>query len=428
MKIITLTEKEFNNYAYAHSYGTYYQSSYYGELMQKHGFQIHYIGFADDSGEIHAASLILYRNLFKIYKYAYAPRGFLIDYNDRDLLKLFTIKLKRLLRKQGFIFIKIDPFIIHEERYKDGNLKSEYNTHIINSLKRIGYIHQGYNKHFETLQPRCNAIVDLNKSLENLFFSFDQSIQNNIQIAMKNGISIYKGNREDIENLYDTSKDKYNNKLDFYFDCFDIFNPHDMIDIFYAKLDPSILLAKSQEMYDKESERNLNLVDRIQKNNENREDLINRKMESDELLALYKKNVIDATQLFNNEPDGLIIASTLVIKYNKTVYFILNGQDQRYKKFNASYLLKWLVMVEYKKQGYQYANLNGIHGDYEKKNKYDGLNELKLGFSNIATELIGEFDIPLKPVIYYLFKKSRLMIKFLLRTTRTMGTNKKVDI
>lgn len=419
MKIVTLTTKEFDKYAYDHPYGSYYQSSYYGELMEKHGFKVHYIGFVDENNEIYAASLILYRDLFKIYKYAYAPRGFLIDYNDHDLVKLFTIRLRKLLRKQGFIFIKIDPFIIHQIKDKSGNLKSEQNTNIINSLRSVGYIHQGYNKHFESLLPRCNAIVDLSKSVESLFFSFDNFTQSNIQIALKNGISIYKGTKEDIEKLYNTAKDKNNNKLDFYYDFYDLFNQNNMIDVYYAKLNTMILLEKSKEMYDKESERNINLVERIQKDdNENREDLINRKIESDELLAMYKRHVIDATELFTEEPDGVIVASTLILNYNKTIYFILEGYDQNYKRFHPNHLLKWLVMIEYKKLNYQYANLSGIHADYDKKNKYDGINEYKLGFSNTATELIGEFDLPLKLVIHYLFKKSRLIIKFLLRTSR----------
>ena len=38
---------------------------------------------------------------------AFEPRGYLIDYNDFDLLKEFTLKLKDYVKAKNGIFIKI---------------------------------------------------------------------------------------------------------------------------------------------------------------------------------------------------------------------------------------------------------------------------------------------------------------------------------
>ena len=35
----------------------------------------------------------------------YSPRGFLIDYNNFDLLKEFTIELKKFVKENGGIFV-----------------------------------------------------------------------------------------------------------------------------------------------------------------------------------------------------------------------------------------------------------------------------------------------------------------------------------
>ena len=48
--------------------------------------------------------------------------------------------------------------------------------------------------------------------------------------------------------------------------------------------------------------------------------------------------------------------------------------------------------------------MNAVVGEFEKKNQYSGLNEMKLGFNTIVTEYIGEFDLILNNFTYNLFK------------------------
>ena len=52
----------------------------------------------------------------------------------------------------------------------------------------------------------------------------------------------------------------------------------------------------------------------------------------------------------------------------------------------------------------KYLNLNAIVGEFERKNKFSGLNEMKLGFNSTVTEYIGEFDIILNNFSYNLYK------------------------
>ncbi|MEG0995021.1 MAG: peptidoglycan bridge formation glycyltransferase FemA/FemB family protein, partial [Bacilli bacterium] len=92
MKLITLSEKEFNDFSKNHELTSFYQTSMYGNSC-KNDFSTHYIGIVDDNKLI-GASLILYKKIFMNFKYAYAPRGILIDYTNKALLKDFTIKFK----------------------------------------------------------------------------------------------------------------------------------------------------------------------------------------------------------------------------------------------------------------------------------------------------------------------------------------------
>ena len=387
--------------------------------MQRHGFKAHYVGLVDGNQTIIAA-LILYRHIIRGLKYAYTPRGFIIDYNDTALLKLFTMKLKRLLWKQGFVFIKIDPFIVYQKLSPTGEVIDAPNTTIINALKKLGYVHCGLNKYFEALKPRTNAILTWYKTPEELFKTLSKKTQANIRKAISKGITIHKGDRNEIEILYNMIKNKVpRRKLNYYFDYYDIYKEKNMIDIYYAKLNPAILLQNARDLYDNESAHNNALVEAIQKNND--DNLIDKKIKSDELLNIYKKNVLEATQLFNQYPEGLIIATSLVINYNQSVYFLLDGYNPKFKKLNASHLLKWLIIAEYIEKGYHHINLNGISCNLEPKSKYDGLNQFKLRFGSTATELIGEFDLPLNGLIYFFFNKIKILNKMLLKTIKKVN-------
>ena len=62
------------------------------------------------------------------------------------------------------------------------------------------------------------------------------------------------------------------------------------------------------------------------------------------------------------------------------------------------------MVDDYNKQHLKYLNINAIVGEFEKENKFSGLNEMKLGYNAIITEYIGEFDIILNNFSYSLYK------------------------
>ncbi len=171
MKIITLDEISFDKFANAHKYRNYYQSSAYGKSIKNNGYDIHYIGIEDDLGNLLGASLLLYKEVMMNYKIAYAPRGFLFDYTNINNLKEFTTRLKKLLSKQGFISITIDPYIPVNIRNKDGkiiNINNEANISLEN-LKASGYNYLGPNLFFESEKPRFEAIITLNQNIKDIY-------------------------------------------------------------------------------------------------------------------------------------------------------------------------------------------------------------------------------------------------------------------
>ena len=406
MKIITLDEKAFDKFASTHKYRNYYQTSAYGRTKKSNGSNIHYIGIIDDYNNILGASLLLYKEVFMNYKIAYAPRGFLIDYTNVNNLTEFTNRLKKLLGKQGYMLIKIDPFIpinIRNNKGKIININNESNI-ILANLKAAGYEYLGANLFFENQKPRFEAIVTLNHDIKEIYQSFDKKVRQKIKKAIRNGIEIYKGNIEEINLFYELIKKKYNKPINYYTDLYNNFTNN--IDLYFAKLNTETFVVTSRMQYEKEIETNNELAIKIQTttNNNSKKKLINEKMESDKLVNTYKKNLVWATKLLKENPQGLIVGTALNLCYDNVCYLIIEGFNQDFKSLNPNYLIKWKMINDYKNRNFKYIDFNAVSGEFTKITKYTGLNEMKLGFNSLVTEYIGEFDLVISPLPYNLYK------------------------
>ena len=406
MKIITLDEITFDKFANSHKYRNYYQTSAYGRTIKNHGYDIHYIGIVDDLGNLLGASLLLYKEVLMNYKIAYAPRGFLFDYTNINNLKEFTTRLKKLLSKQGFISVTIDPYLPVNVRDKTGkimNINNEANI-VLENLKATGYNYLGPNLFFESKKPRFEAIIMLNNDIKYIYQNFEKRVRHKIKKAIRSGVEIYKGSKEEFEIFYELIKKKYNKPLNYYIDFYNNFENN--IDLYFAKLNTETFVITSRLQYEKEIEMNNDLANKIQNttNTNTKKKLINEKMESDKLVNTYKKNLIWATNLLKENPDGLIIGTVLNLCYDNVCYLIIEGFNQSFKTLNPNYLIKWKMINDYKNKNFKYINLNAVSGEFTKITKYSGLNEMKLGFNSLITEYIGEFELIISPLPYNLYK------------------------
>lgn len=409
MKIVSLTKEQFDRYASKHFYNNYFQTSMYGELMSKYEFSSNYIGFIDENKKLVAASLILYKEIFMNYKYAYAPRGFLIDYSSKELLKDFIDQFKKLLYKQNFIFLKIDPQIFLTERDREGNIiaHNPKANQIVKNLEELGFKYRGQTKYFETVKPRWEAIVKLQDNIETIYTNLSKNVRNKINKAIRSGIEIYRNQSGDVEGVFNFIKKKHARPLEYYKDFYEIYNKQNMFEIYYARLNTEKYVINSKNSYENELEINDDLAAQIQNPASKGKDirkLINKKMESDKLLNNYKNSLVEATNLLKQYPEGFNIGGAFVIKYGNTAYLLIEGFDERFRDLNCNYLLKWVLIQNSKEEEYKLVNLNGVIGEFkEDKGKYAGLNEMKLGFNSTVAEYIGEFDFVINPLIYNMY-------------------------
>ena len=410
MQIKELNLKEFENFVDNHPLGSHYQTLNYALLMAENGYDYELIGYVDEYGRIYAASLILIKRIDFLFKYGYAPKGFLIDYFNKKLLKEFTDDLIHYYRKRHFAFIKLNPEIaLCELNPKTGDREYNCNVEIKDNLLDLGYVKLKDNLYFESMIPRYNGIVNLKDfNLKKL----EKNTRNKIKRAENKGLNIEIADRSGIDILYDFVKRKRNKDAFYYKDYYNVFSKGSNIDLFLVSLDTNTYLLNSKVSYENELEKNSDINTKLINSQTEKE--LNIKMNSDRKLLSYKNDVLEATRK-NNENSKIYIAGALVVKYKNRINIVMSGFDTKYKRFNPNYFLHYKILDFYKKY-YDFADLNGMTGDFSKDNPYLGLNEFKLGFKPKVYEFIGEFDLIVNQTAYHSMLKSGKLAKIFNKT------------
>lgn len=399
-----LTNEEFGNLCTTYQEQSIYQSVEYAHVMNKEKFDSMYIGLIDND-HIIAGSLLLIEKIGH-FKYAYAPKGFLLDYLNHNLVNTFTQELKKFLGKKNIVAVKLCPMIIKNTYDFKHNviIKNEYFDYAFKNLQQLGYYHYGFNEFFESLKPRYEATLDIGQPEYLIFKSLTKHLRTKIRSAENTGIKIYKGNKEDLKYLYLHTKKKYIRNLKYYENCYDEFSRSNSIEFFYAKLDTKKHLEICQEKYLKQEEiclqNNEQLLSKSSK-------FINKKIEDDKKLDYYKKEMIKATKLLKNHPEGIILASAMIVIQKEQVYLFMDGYNPTYKSFNAKHLLLWKLCERYSKKGYKTFNLGGIAGVNAKENPYKGLNDFKLNFNAKIIEYLGDLEIITNNALYFMYQNTK---------------------
>lgn len=400
MIIKELTIDEFNNFSKNHPLSSFYQTHEYAMVMAEQGYNFDLIGYLDGE-EIIAGGLILYKKLSGV-NYGYCPRGFLIDYNNINLLESFTKKLRDYYYEKEFAFIKINPNVQIGKINKENVLIRNENYKIKDSLHSLGYYKLKDNLYFESMLPRYSPIIDLKHYNSSLLY---KNTRNKIKKSIRKGLIFKKTDISHISYL-----DLLVHSKNFYYnDLYNTFSKNDNAELFIVYIDKNKFLENSQNSYIVESENNHLLNDKMVKVSHTKN--INKKMNSDEALLAYKKDVNDAINLSKHK-ENILVAAALVIKNNNTVNIVTSGYDKNYKRFAPNYFLHYNIIKYYQKK-VDFININGVCGDLSETSPYKGLNDFKLGFSPQLFENIGEFDLIISDSAYkYLLKNKSIQKEF----------------
>jgi len=407
MIIREISEEEYSKFISTYPFSSIYQTVEYASVMKKQGYNYLFLG-GFDGDNIVAASLLLIERI-KGYSYAYAPRGFLMDYNNKELVINFTKEVKKFLNKKDLVAVKLCPIIVKNIISPEGNVvgtNPKYEE-AFNNLKEAGYYHFGYNTGFEAYKPRFESMLDISGDYRTLFKNIKKEYKTKIRTAEKQGIRIYRANSSELNLLYEETKNKYSRDIKYFEDSYKYFNEHDKMDFYYAKIDTKTYLQLVKKMYEKQENLVTEVNNSVINNKNNSNKMISRKIDSDRQLAIYKKRLIEATNLLKDNPNGLVLSSVLIAKNRSEIFLYMDGFDARYKNFSAKHLIIWKIIEKYSKLGYKRFNFGGITDPRIDNPNFNGLVQFKTNFNCSTVEYMGDLELVVNGLKYTMYRQTK---------------------
>ena len=139
--------------------------------------------------------------------------------------------------------------------------------------------------------------------------------------------------------------------------------------------------------------------DNVGKKLKNQELLLNQAMQK------YKEELKSAKEL----KDKTDIAAMLTISKYKEVVSYVSGMDNHYRKFNPKYVMYPAMIKDAINENLKTINFLGVKNIFDKDDSDYGVYDVKRGFGGNTLEYVGEFDLPIKKVLYRIYKlKNRL--------------------
>ena len=421
MDIKEIKPEVFSEYAKNHILKNFFQTKEYGDLMKHSDFSVMYVG-AYHKGLIVGASLILYKSIGPNMKYGYAPRGFLVDFYDEALLKMFTKKIKEYFLMKGFAFIKINPEVTYsvvnfDDKSKLVNSKSK---DLVLRLKELGYDKLRDNLYFESLLPKYTPVINL----PNYDFSvLDEKLINNMKDAEISGISMSIGNEEDIEKFYSFVNDKESKTSTYYKFFYKEFKKNDMVDLLMVNLNYETYVKYLQKQYIVEQETN-DALNRQFEMTPNDAALYAKKTRSDDIMNRISADMALANQRMQENNPKEVLGAAFVVKYEGRVTIIISGYNKDFQGIDVKSYIFYKIIEEYKKAGYLYLDLYGITADFTDSNPYKALNDFNLKFKPTVYEYIGEFDLIVNKTFHQLlWSTNQIQKEFYKTAIKRTGAN-----
>lgn len=408
MNFIENIEKEkYEKFVKNHPKSHFLQSYAWGEFAKEEkNLTPHYVGLENDKHQLVAATLLLEKHLPLGYCYLYAPRGYVIDFKDFELLKTFTEEIKKYAKKRKAIFVKIDPDIIYHEEDCNQEIIIDKDDQAYQSLKKLGYRHLGFTKNFETMQPRYTFRIDFTKPWEEVEKNFSKTTKQRIKKAEDLLVDVEIGTEKDIQTFYqlmiltETRKDFVTHNEKYYQSLYKIWNQDNECNLFLGSVDLDKIIKKQTELKQeilkeltKYEHENLSKSEKSKKNElEKRKD----KLETD---------IIKYQQAQKEYGTNITLSAHFIIEYGDKAWVLYAGNHNILTDTYTNYkTYEQHIKYYYDKKIKTYDQFGTI-GDLRKENPLLGLHEFKKKFGGNYIEFTGEFDLVLNKPMYFIFTK-----------------------
>ena len=401
MQFLEITEEEYREYWENHPLKAFLSAPEIGELRKSNGWDVYFVGVKKKSDVAAAAMIVSHKRHFGKYEF-YAPRGVLVDYEDKELLNYFLKEIKKFVKEHhGYIF-RMDPYVIYKERDIDGNIVEggEDHSNVVSFLEEFGFKKVSIPE-MEQVGWMFSLPLE-GKSREQILKEMKPNTRNTIRKTEKIGITVKELGYDELDHFQNIMVETGERKnfsirsVDYYQKMYELFHDKGEVKYYVTELD----LVKYKEKLEEDKKiatQKLDSLSDAKYNDGQRKNLENE-------IVSYEKRIKEAEDIRKEKnTDVITLSGSMFMIIQPEIIYLSSGNYEEFMKFNSQYLLQWMMIQYGIEHGFKKHNFYGIPANINEHPKDYGIYEFKRGFNGIVEELIGEFELPIT-WHYYLIK------------------------
>ncbi len=393
MKFQEITEKEYQKFWDNHPLKTFLSAPEISKLREKSGWITYFVGVKENKKIIAATMLLAHKRHFGKYEF-YSPRGYLMDFKNKELLTFFTSELKQYIKdKKGYV-LRIDPYVIYKQRDIDGNIVEggEDNSDVVENLLKLGY-----RKIAEENMEQVGWMFSLDlegKTIDQIYKEMKPNTRNTIRKAEKFGITVNEIAYDELDKFQSIMEETgarkgfHVRKLLYFQEMYKLFHDKNEIKYFITELDLKAYIERLTKEKKEKEEKLSSLSDA--KYNEGQKKNLNNEITS------IEKRITESNKIRKDTgKDVITLSGSMFMLIQPEVIYLSSGNYEEYMNFNSQYLIQWELIKYGIENGFKKHNFYGIPAHINEHPKDYGIYEFKRGFNGYVEELIGEFALPI---------------------------------
>ena len=293
-------------------------------------------------------------------KILYIPKGPFMDWSDELLRKRVLDDLQSFAKKQGAIFLKIDPDVVLGTGISgsDGSIEDSMGQVVAAELKRRDWLFSS-----DQIQFRNTVMIDLSVSEEEMLARMKQKTRYNIRLAGRKGVTVRIGVKEDLSMLY---------KMYAETSVRDGFVIRD--EGYYQTVWQSFMAAESPTC--------------------------------EPLIA---------------EVDGEAVAAIFIFYFAGRAYYLYGMSREIHREKMPNYLLQWEAVRRAKARGCRFYDLWGAPDEFNENDSMWGVFRFKEGLGGEVVRTLGAWDYTPRPFWYKMYSE---VIPRILDVMRSRGKSR----
>ena len=398
MTLTTISKEEFTSFANTVSHRSFIQSAEMADLLEKRGNTVQFIAWKQEN-QVQVAA-ILYSLPMTGGLHMEINSGPL--YQEEAMLEPFYAALKNYAKENGAIELVIKPYDTYQTFDSDGNPTSEEQTHFMDTLKNLGYQHDGLTTGYPGGEGDWHYVKDMEGITEkNLLKSFSKKGKPLVKKAKSFGIELKRLNRDELQLFKDITsstsdrRDYQDKTLDYYQTFYDSFG--DKADFMIATLNFHHYYTNLEKDQGKLAQK----IEKLQKDlevNPNSEKKQNQLREFSSQFDTFEVRKKDAKEYIEKYGDQDVnLASSLFVYMPQESTYLFSGSYTEFNKFYAPAVLQEYMMLETIKRGITRYNFLGIQGIFDGS---DGVLRFKQNFNGYIVRKMGTFRYYPRPLKY----------------------------